>query len=151
MIGYCVILRQNIASTSHSPSHFCPQSSAFSLSYLSPLPTTRYALFCAMEPSQPLSHQSLPHAFLCNGGCAPVNNPSLPVLCTFFQVTYSLSSFLSHPSKNCRSVGGFFPNRNSPRSVLRIRRLGTEIIPPHPTANGKRPTASFPKRRGVRW
>jgi hypothetical protein len=35
---------------------------------LSPLLSVDYALFCAMEPSQPLSHQSLAHSFPCNGG-----------------------------------------------------------------------------------
>lgn len=35
---------------------------------LSPLFSITCALFCAMEPSQPLSHQSLPDSLPCNGG-----------------------------------------------------------------------------------
>ena len=37
----------------------------------------------------------------------------LPVFRMFFQVTYSLSSFLTDSYENCRGVGGLFPNRNA--------------------------------------
>ena len=100
-----VCRRAAVSSPSHSAFPFLP--SAFCLSYLSPLPSLTYALLCATRPSQPLSHQSLPHSFSCNGGCAPGNSPSPPVLRRFFQVTYTLSSFLSHSSKNYRGVGGY--------------------------------------------
>ena len=74
------------------PSDFCLLTSAFCRSYLSslfsydpalflapsscagsahdPSPFFSYycALFCSMEPTQLLSHQSLPHSFPCNGG-----------------------------------------------------------------------------------
>src|SRR5690348_8565544 len=39
---------------------------------LSPLLSVNCALFCAMEPTQLLSHQSLPHSFLCNGGVGAI-------------------------------------------------------------------------------
>ena len=42
--------------------------SDFCTPYLSPLVPTTCALFCATEPSQPLSHQPLPHSLPCNGG-----------------------------------------------------------------------------------
>src|SRR5690348_2248434 len=52
---------------------------------LSPLLSVICALFGAMEPSQPLSHQSLPHSFPCNGGWGvwslTTNHSPLP---TFF-------------------------------------------------------------------
>ena|SRR5690348_90473 len=62
---------------------------------LSPLTSIYYALFCAMEPSQPLSHQSLPHSFPCNGGwgvsfrsASLTTPPPLPAFFCFQQVTH---------------------------------------------------------------
>src|SRR5690348_15909516 len=49
------------------------------------------ALFCAMGPSQPLSHQSLAHSFPCNGGRGYLEKNPPPVLRIFFQVTYTVS------------------------------------------------------------
>jgi len=41
----------------------------------------------------------------------PESHPP-PVFRTFFQVTYSLSSFPAHSYENCRGVPRFFPNRH---------------------------------------
>ena len=54
------------------------------------------ALFCATEPSQPLSHQELPHSFPCNGGerassCAlslAKRNSPLPAFLCFQRLTH---------------------------------------------------------------
>src|SRR6266700_773001 len=99
MIGYNVTfcieprsVRRNGAGTSPSPSHFCLLPSAFCLSYLSPLCPIRSALFCAMEPLQALSHQSLPHPFSSNGGWGGMvaNRSSLPTTHhLLFSTTYS--------------------------------------------------------------
>ncbi len=75
------------------------------------------ALFCATEPSQFLSHQSLPHSFPCNGRCVSGSNPFSSVFRRFFQVTYNLSSFLSHSSENCRGGWGILP-KTEPRPPL---------------------------------
>ena len=69
---------------------------------LSLLLSVDYALFCAMEPSQPLSHQALPHSFPCNGGWwvpalapSPVHSPFTPSCLLLFSSTYALPNRLS--------------------------------------------------------
>lgn len=68
MLCYFVIFCRHAAVGSPSHSRFGILPSDFCLSDLSPLPPIRSALFCAMEPPQPLSHQSFTHSFPCNGG-----------------------------------------------------------------------------------
>ena len=63
-----MVFRRHAARECSSPSEFWSLTSVFCLSYLSPLPPISCTLFCAMEPSQPLYHQSLAHSFPCNGG-----------------------------------------------------------------------------------
>ena len=43
------------------------------------------------------------------------------ILRTFFQVPYTLNSFFSHSSKNCRGVPTFFPFWNSARANFEFR------------------------------
>ncbi len=119
MIIFQMIFRRRVASTSPSPSDLCSLTSAFCLSYLSPLHPIRCALFCAMELSQPLSHQSLAHSFPSNGGCALHGQPP-PVFRRYFQVTYNLSSFVSYSCENCRGGGLFFPFWNCKGQLLRF-------------------------------
>src|ERR671922_1252431 len=63
-----MVFRCHAATGSPSRSHFWLLYSDFCLSYLSPLPPIRSALFCTMERSQYLWNQSLAHSFPCNGG-----------------------------------------------------------------------------------
>src|SRR5262249_38191710 len=49
--------------------------------HLTPFFSIPSALFCAMESSQPLSHQSLPHSFPCNGGRGGIVHPPIREIC----------------------------------------------------------------------
>ena len=76
------------------------------------------ALFCAMEPSQPLSHQSLPHSFPCNGGwgvSSVVLSPATdhyprPTLFCFQQLT-TVKFCNSFPLITIQNAGDVYPLR----------------------------------------
>ena len=78
--------------------------------HLSTLFSNASALFCAMEPSQPLSHQSLTHSFPCNGGRGYFAKNPPPVFRTFFQLPYALS-LLFATYENCRGVPQQLPEQ----------------------------------------
>lgn len=66
--------------------------------HLSSLFSNASALFCAMEPSQPLSHQSLAHSFPCNRGRGYLEKNPPTVFRILCQVPFALSPFLAtHP------------------------------------------------------
>jgi hypothetical protein len=84
---------------------------------LSPLLSAYYALFCAMETSQPLSCQSLAHSFPCNGGWGCIAAAQLPEFRTLFQVPYPLCPFFLTLTKTAGVWGHSFPNRSAYSSL----------------------------------